>query len=338
MAIYLPRGPILEDPEIDQLNVSALQSILPCHVIQVNYRCSKLHQYPTPIHDVATGYDWIVSNLLPRRAITRVGRSEHVGRVAVCGELIGGQLAAMLALTECRIGEPGVVAAALNNPIVDWVAFQEEMQVWPPVKKQNLSGLSLSVSELQKHRSQLFRKSAHYYDSFASPALLFRTAGTEVPGESEKGPQDDEDDLDELARFEREDFFREQRALSAVQGLLEPTHLSDVSAPIIKKRKSSRRYPSKALGLQLPRFSITGGADSILSGQADELSQLLKQSFARVAPPRGWTSDDGNHDSPVSDDMIHRERYTGLGLWDNTSAGRDRMRSVASWLGSSLTR
>ena len=44
--------------------------------------------------------------------------------VAVCGELIGGSLAAMLALTECHaLTAGGIRAAVLGNPVVDWTAL-----------------------------------------------------------------------------------------------------------------------------------------------------------------------------------------------------------------------
>ncbi|CAK3958264.1 alpha beta-hydrolase [Lecanosticta acicola] len=362
VALYLPRGPILNDPHQDASNVSILQSILPYHVVQVNYRCGTSNKYPTPIHDVATGYDWIVSHLLPKRAIARAGRSEHVGRIAVCGELVGGQLATMLALTECRAGEPGVVAAAVGNAIVDWVAFQnEEAQVWSPVKKSPLptttttpSNTALTTAILARLRAQLFRKSAQYYDPFASPALFFRTAGSEIPedvdvdveGEEEEEEEEEEkgplDDFDELARFERGDFLREQRALSAVRGLLEPSLLSDGVVPPAKKRKTSRRYPSKALGLRLPRFLLSAGVASPLSSQSEELAHLLRQSFARQAKSAGskgyYDDEDDGGGSDVSEDMVRHEQYPGLGLWDNSQAGRSRMRAAASWMASALAR
>lgn len=42
-------------------------------------------------------------------------------RIGVVGELVGGSLATLLALTECRVNESGIGAAAVNNPITDWV-------------------------------------------------------------------------------------------------------------------------------------------------------------------------------------------------------------------------
>lgn len=44
---------------------------------------------------------------------------------------MGGSIATMLALTECRVGETRFVAAAVNNPIVDWVFPDDLAHVSP---------------------------------------------------------------------------------------------------------------------------------------------------------------------------------------------------------------
>ena len=124
MIIHLPRGPFNANEDEETGTFRQIAHQLPHHhIIRINYRLSAQDAYPTPIHDVLVGYDWVLQNLLHKRSISRPGRSEDVGRIAVCGELIGGGLAAMLALTECRKGEPGVMAAALSNPLVDWVSL-----------------------------------------------------------------------------------------------------------------------------------------------------------------------------------------------------------------------
>ncbi|KAH7119606.1 Alpha/Beta hydrolase protein [Dendryphion nanum] len=113
--IYLPSGPLL--PDVSQAEdhlISALAaSTHTSTIVRVNYRCSPHHRFPTPIHDVTLAYDWILHNLLP-------DTTRHA-KIAVCGELVGASLATMLALTECRIGQSRIVAAAVNNPIADWV-------------------------------------------------------------------------------------------------------------------------------------------------------------------------------------------------------------------------
>lgn len=54
--------------------------------------------------------------------------------MGICGELVGGSLATMLALTECRLGQSRIGAAAVNSPVVDWV-FPDEL---PPVNPSEL--------------------------------------------------------------------------------------------------------------------------------------------------------------------------------------------------------
>lgn len=75
------------------------------------------------------GYDWVREHVL----IDEFERP-YLARMGVCGELVGGSLATMLALTECRVGESRIGAAAINNPIVDWV-FPDEL---PAVQPENL--------------------------------------------------------------------------------------------------------------------------------------------------------------------------------------------------------
>jgi hypothetical protein len=94
-------------------------------VARINYRASPSHQFPTPVHDVLLGYDWVKDNLV-RDGFSR----PKLARMGVCGELMGGSLAVTLALTECRHGESRIGAAAVNNPIADWV-FPDDLPVMP---------------------------------------------------------------------------------------------------------------------------------------------------------------------------------------------------------------
>jgi acetyl esterase/lipase len=120
-----------ESPDEDERVIPTLQESSAATIVRINYRASSVHQYPTPCHDVLTGYDWVLEHLL----IDEFSRP-YLARLGVCGELVGGSLATMLALTECRLGESGmgesrIGAAAINNPIVDWV-FPDEFPVVEP--------------------------------------------------------------------------------------------------------------------------------------------------------------------------------------------------------------
>ncbi|KAG9187104.1 hypothetical protein G6011_04975 [Alternaria panax] len=125
--LYLPPGPVVpERPDEEERVLATLQESSAATIVRINYRASHVHQYPTPCHDVLLGYDWVCEHLL----IDEFSRP-YLARLGVCGELVGGSLATMLALTECRLGESRIGAAAVNNPIVDWV-FPDELPVVQP--------------------------------------------------------------------------------------------------------------------------------------------------------------------------------------------------------------
>jgi acetyl esterase/lipase len=313
-----------------------------------------VNPYPTPVHDVLAGYDWVHEHLLPKRAITRTGRSEHVGRICVFGELLGGSLATMLSLTECRKGEPGIVAAAINNPLADWVQPEEDLHVTDPKSSLAKFGQSyhgLEIADLLRARGNYFPKPESYFDPFASPLLFFRTPGTAVPSNS----RTELDDLELLSAIEREDFHRQQSLLSGMSNVT----LQDIasgadevkSAP--PSRKSSRLFPNANLKLDLPSFHIATGNTSPLSDQAHELSQVLRKSFIRqYRTHHGRRSGFGHkilmdHEAEQMDEeqrlekvaeqaeadvKVSMSRSEGLGLWDQTAAGRKGLESVTAWL------
>lgn len=268
-----------------------------------------------------TGFDWVKEHLLPKRAITRAGRAERAGRIAVCGELIGGQLATSLALSECRIGEVGISTAAVNLPIIDWTELDDLEDSINPTQV-------LTAQILLKQRKALFRRSEHWFDNFASPALLFRSAGIEVPRDLSSQPLDD---MSELARLDREEFFQEQLALSSMSSFGEPQAPPAEQDERVRKRKASRRYPSKALGLRLPTFRITTGEESSLVDQAMELTHFVRQSFDRHSRAVSRGGD------PTGSHALQFEEKPGLGLWDATSSGRTSMYESANWLANTLS-
>lgn len=121
--IYLPSGLILPDNGAEEQTVTALSAATKATIARVNYRAPPEKAWPTPLHDVLNGHDWIIENMLAEQPLN--------ARLGVCGELFGGSLATSLAMTECRIGESRIVAAAVNNPISDWV-FPDELPAADP--------------------------------------------------------------------------------------------------------------------------------------------------------------------------------------------------------------
>ena len=299
-----------------------------------------------------SGFDWIVENLLLRRGITRTGRAESVGQMAVCGEEIGGGLATVLAVTECRVGQPGIVAAAVSNPVVDWVSLN---QVSKPKARLSVSKKSspqesavrMEVDSLLRLRRSLFRKPEDYFDPFASPILFFRSAGAEVP----PPPQNIRvDDLEQLSLLQREEQHREQPGVTTDQAYTSSKANDQRHSTL---RKASRRFPSKALGLRLPQFNISTGSASPLRDQAEELTHVLRQSFVRQgkhATP-GYSDfgrkvlledevdeldDDqralANRQAAEAERKGELHVHEGLGGWSDSADDQARLREAAMWL------
>lgn len=299
----MPPGPILSptSSQNDEAVAHSLASQTAATVVEVRYRLSKQLRWPNPIHDVLFGYDWILQNLVPHRAVIRPGRSPlHDVRIGVFGELIGGGLAAMLALTECHTTGPRIAAAVLNEPVVDWVfpehpnaeSASEEDQVHRSSPKKSSSrsprpssflvntGGMFSPTGLLQARRTLFQKPENYFDPFASPTLFFRSPGVPIPTEEPM------DEFAELARAEQQDFYREQMKLSAMSGM----SLSDPSESTTVKtatRKSSRRYPRVGSGLKLPPFLLSCAQTSPLLDQVEEFASLMVRSNVREIEAEG---------------------------------------------------
>ncbi|KAK3673895.1 hypothetical protein LTR78_006097 [Recurvomyces mirabilis] len=274
--LHLPAGPLLRREAVDD-NTALLQiaAELSCQVVKINYRLSSEHTYPGPIHDILAAYDWVEQNLLAKRSISRLGRSDVLGRVAVQGELIGGGLAAMLAMTECQKGQPGIIAAVLHNPVVDWVDLDKDLSPRRARKKADSSGTRGDLTaELISLRNHAFQKPEHYFDPFASPMLFLRSSGVEVPSPIHQvAPLSDMAQLAMHTREVSEDIIlavTEQASQSPGEVLFAKPH-----------RRAAKRYPGPALGLKLPPFYITAKSGSPLYTQIQEFVQRLRQSHAR---------------------------------------------------------
>lgn len=134
----------------------------------------RLFQFPTPVHDTLAGFDWIQNNLKP-------------AKLGVLGSHVGGSLALMLALTEARL----VHAAAAISPVCDWPGLDEycaaeALDERAPTKKQKRNPKSKGrapwdLLPLLQARERFFATPEKCFDAFASPILLLRSAGREVP-------------------------------------------------------------------------------------------------------------------------------------------------------------
>ena len=134
------------------------------------------YRYPTPVHDTLAGFDWVIQNLDP-------------AQLSVLGKHIGGSLALMLSLTESKY----LHAVAALEPVCDWVELDEYCTVSTEGENENNHGSTRRKAKavkwiappdlvpLLKAREEFFHTPERYFDSFASPILLLRSAGTHVP-------------------------------------------------------------------------------------------------------------------------------------------------------------
>ncbi|MCJ1395268.1 hypothetical protein MMC18_008152 [Xylographa bjoerkii] len=343
--IHLPRGPLalaLPPPSLDRLALSASAT-----VVSIHYRLSPSAQYPTPIHDVAAGYDWVVKHLVHGSAAHNGWQSPgaRLAPVAVCGELLGGSLAAMLALTECHANRSGnVKALVLGAPVVDWTAMypvasgegsESALATGEPVAADDKVGVTsktrkhktppadswrthtssqlLSASTLLEARDTLFLKPEHYHDRFASPLLFFRTASSDIPPP-------------EASPFDH--FSSSSQAASS----LSPAAITT----FLKPRRAYLRYPPLGSGLVLPRTRIDVGQESVLRDQGVELAEAMGRSWT-LYKGRGAGRGRGREIERVSsegdEENVEVREVGGEGLW-----GEEELVGVGRWVAEVLGR
>ncbi|KAL8783782.1 MAG: hypothetical protein Q9213_004398 [Squamulea squamosa] len=222
-------------------------------VVEIGYRLSGNEPYPKPIHDVIAGYDWIRKHLSSSPVIVNhngLPNSKYIysppqtfAGLGVCGELAGGSLAAMLALTECKTN--GITAAALGDPIVDW---SSPLRL-PTSSSSDVDSPNRSLKNLH---TTCFAKSEHRYDPFASPLLFFRTPAYELPTPSLYGS-------------------------SFSPGPKEESSDSDGASMLVPRRRSHRKHPPLGSGLRLPMTRIDVRTDFALKDQVLEFAELLQR-------------------------------------------------------------
>lgn len=313
--IYLPPGPVLQHDVDDEHHIlSTLSACSAATVARINYRASATHQYPVPYHDVLFGYDWLRENLL-RDEFDR----PFLGRIGICGQLMGGSLATMLALTECRLGETRIAAAAINNPIIDWV-FPDELpsvvaaelpeptgadETAFPADHDAAAAPSLPLPKPSRKRSSKTSK--------PSPLTSWQAHGDNavIPTLTLSAERDmlfrrPEDYFDRFASPIH--FFRsphahmvlpEQEDIAASQ---QPDELLDVEAQLAlnhfasfngqaraapacatlsRCRAYARNYPQAGADVRLPVWHIATGLQSPLRDQTQELAKVIQRSIAR---------------------------------------------------------
>ncbi|KAI1106584.1 hypothetical protein F4804DRAFT_300487 [Jackrogersella minutella] len=134
--------------------------------------------WPTPIHDTAEAYSWIVKNLSPSDQMRR--------DIYVYGSYLGASLATSLALTETYPDEQMAIrGVAAFNGIYDWTTFLPDHKIHKELKEVpediiNQQG-GPDFQDLKQHVEALFQIPDNLFDHFASPSLFFCSPGLYVP-------------------------------------------------------------------------------------------------------------------------------------------------------------
>ena len=260
-----------------------------------------------------SGYDWVQKNLAR-------GHTSYKGpmmatkpsNIGICGELAGGALATMLAVTECSsthedFESQGISALAVGNPILDWTALiprdpkpnvsQAQFFRKGGASPRGADNESLTANGLCKIRDTFFSKAETYFDPFASPLLFFCSPRTELP-----------DEVDPFIEY------------SLFNGV--PEEEDHPVQPVVKQRWHLR-YPPPGSNLMLPWTKVDVGNDCILADQGAYLVKMMRRSFEDSGA-------DGVAHANIKRDfeIVHRD---GIGLWDEKHA-----LEIGRWLGEKL--
>ncbi|KAH6420950.1 hypothetical protein HBI14_085770 [Parastagonospora nodorum] len=309
--VYLPPGPVLPGCNNEEERViSMLSETAAATIARINYRASSEFRFPTPFHDVLFGWDWIRENLL----LDKFDRP-YLARLGVCGELIGGSLATMLALTECRLGETRIAAAAVNNPIADWV-FPDELPAVDPSELPepmapdetsfpadgDIMELSPVLAEKKRGRkpgkktakTSILTAWERYGDNKVIPSLtlsaerdvLFRRPQDYLdrfaaPIHFFRSPHaqllmPQQDDMFASHQPDEDLDFEAQMTMDHYNSVNRQTPPPPEVPMLSRCRAYARNYPAAGSNLRLPEWNITTGTESPLLDQGAELVKAVR--------------------------------------------------------------
>ncbi|KAI9822725.1 MAG: hypothetical protein M1826_000429 [Phylliscum demangeonii] len=306
VVLFLPRGPLVADGVADEALVTTLSASMPsATVVRVNYRADGHTQFPIAVHDVLAAYDWVLQSggVLPARtAPPRPRTPRRPWRIGVCGELIGGSLATMLALTECKPGRAAgiIAAAAVNSPVLDWTfdltqaaalpteeesvaVVDEEMeraQAWPPTVSTTLAG-RLAAARSKKAKKKTKKKMAKVapsWDQFASQPALSAEELRAARALCFRRPASYFDPFASPTLFFRSAGIDVPAEESEDGDSLPVASSSGPPQKLPMRRPTHRLYPPTGMGLQLPHMRLSIGTENPLHDQAAELVHLMRRS------------------------------------------------------------
>jgi acetyl esterase len=115
-------GGVIGDLETCDAFCSILAKVARCAVVSVAYRLAPEHRFPAGLQDVLAAYRWARDNT------ARFGAP--AGKVAIGGDSMGGNFAAVLAQEMKRCGEPQPALQLLVYPAVDAASETQSMTTY----------------------------------------------------------------------------------------------------------------------------------------------------------------------------------------------------------------
>lgn len=227
--------------------------------------------------------------------------------MAICGELIGGGLAAMLACTEGRVGRVGhVKAVVVGGPVVDWTGMF-------PVEERDGEGKGAGAGaganidrngngtldvkgEVEggvgttKKRTAKTRTKPDSWRDYSNHRLLPASTLLHARDTLFAKPEHYHDPFASPLLFFRtasSDIPSLDPSPTSLLDPLDPNDTSDSNTEAIKeatlidficKRRAHRRHPPLGSGLILPRARVDVGRESVLRDQGVEFVESMRRS------------------------------------------------------------
>lgn len=284
--------------------------------------------WPTPIHDAAFAYAWLVENLAPPKNGRR--------NIYVYGSYLGAGLAMSLSLTETHAHSRfGIRGVAAYNGIYNWTMFLPDHRINKPPKRGRIGARVTQelteeshIQHLREAMPNLFDSPSNLFDPFASPSLFFHSPGLHVPPSFTMS-------MDDLAAID--------------------TMTSDDDEPMIPiktPRKSHLIYPPRQSTLKIPQTLLLYDSQpqttpsttksgrpkkrakapgNSFESQAYELVELMRRSIdvVELKERSKWDEDvqDKEHEKYRRVQVVHAGPET-----EATELGTGGQQMVSAWL------
>ena len=303
--------------------------------------------WPTPLHDVLFGYQWIVQNLFAPGSARR--------DIYLYGSYLGATLAASLALTECYPHQQMAVRGlAAVNGIYNWTTFLPDHPIHKSRSTQSPLGEAdderrSTLHSFKQKMTSLFRRPGDLFDPFASPSLFFHSPGLFVPEDFHTSTLSSpfRSAVDELSNHAVDGSTVdstipvEQPKPPRKGYLVFPPRKSPLKIPetlLVHESAPRLRGPTATRRGRRPGAGRRRALDqSSFEAQAVELGGLMRRSIERIelAERRKWDEEyeDWNGEAERRVQVIDAGKPDEVGQGQLSFPGAD---PVAKWLGEKL--